>query len=484
MFRFLNAMPRWLRWVGAGTFTLILLYWLLLWAFVVNVLGEPVFGSFSRNTGDYAARNAAMQSPDINRIIRLDDQSSIPDLDPIMNAIGSRAIVGVGEASHGSHEFFVMRQALLKRLIAERGFRLIGIEAGVADGHAIDQYINGAAVDLDSVMAKQKFWIYDTDEFRDIARWLRSENARRPTNLRIHLYGYDIQDFDKEARLLVEYLDSNRIEVANADMLREASFDDSEKLAALSDDALKAKITAAQAVLAKSIVAIGQQRVSDREAQQFAQYVATSMQKRLTLMSTRDFDKAYAFRDRSMAENVRWARIANANAPAMLWAHNGHIGKSTLSDTPDGAKMMGAVLSDMYRDDYIAIGMMFVSGGFVAHAPPSLSSHFLLRSFAMSMFVDVPFPLGVATATTGPDNDVMTMFAKRPGNISFIDVRTLDQSSKVRTLLEKPQPYIMPGAAYIGTGSTIWERSIVPMFDALVVFRTVTGSQNERLGTL
>jgi hypothetical protein len=98
MFRFLNAMPRWLRWVGAGTFTLILLYWLLLWAFVVNVLGEPVFGSFSRNTGDYAARNAAMQSPDINRIIRLDDQSSIPDLDPIMNAIGSRAIVGVGEA--------------------------------------------------------------------------------------------------------------------------------------------------------------------------------------------------------------------------------------------------------------------------------------------------------------------------------------------------------------------------------------------------
>jgi erythromycin esterase-like protein len=58
----------------------------------------------------------------------------------------------------------------LKRLIAERGFHLIGIEAGIADGHAIDGYINGSAIDLDTVMASQKFWIYDTEEFREIAR--------------------------------------------------------------------------------------------------------------------------------------------------------------------------------------------------------------------------------------------------------------------------------------------------------------------------
>jgi erythromycin esterase len=479
-----RAFPRWARFTMIGALIAIAVYWLTVWAFLVNVLGEPVFGTYFDSRRDDAARQAVINGPEMKAIVALDASNGAINLEPVMQMIGQHKLVGIGEASHGSHEFFTLRQTLLKRLIADRGFRLIGIEAGVADGHAIDAYINGADVDLDTVMAGQKFWIYDTDEFREIARWLRNENAKRPDDQDIHFYGYDVQDFDKEAALLLDYLKSNSIDVSKIEMLRTAGFDHSTSLAALSEAALDTKITRSDAALARIEQAISASPSANIVAQRFALHVAKAMRSRLKLMQLKDFDKAFTFRDQSMADNVRWARDENKNAPMMLWAHNGHIGKSTLSGEPGGAaRMMGSALADIYGDDYVAVGMMLASGGFVAHAPPSTSPHFLLRSFAMSMFGDVPFPLAPARVASDPENDTMAVFAERKGNVAFVDIRALNPQGPFHTMLARPQQYIMPGAVYMGRGSTIWERNLTPLFDGLIVFRSVEPSQNRRLGT-
>ena len=479
--RLWSSIPRWLRIAVTGIVAIVTLYWLMLWAFVTMVLGEPAFGHLFEGPQDTSALAAAQADPEHDKIIRL-DASTPPDLQPVMNAIGSTPVVGVGEASHGSHEFFTFRQELAKRLIAERGFRLIGIEAGAADGEALNRYINGSNEDLDEVMAQQKFWIYDTTEFREIVTWLRLENAKRPVDQRVHIYGYDVQDFDKEAALLLTFMAENGYSTSGISALRNPRFDDSSYLQALSATQLNAKISAANLALKRvRALILNQPRPTTREYD-FALYLLEGMQTRLRLIQETDFDRAFTLRDRSMAENIRTARGLNRGSPIMLWAHTGHIGKSTLSQMPDGAKMMGYALQEIYADEYVAIGMVFNAGGFVAHAPPSESPHYLMRSFAMGMFGDVPFPLMQTSTPQSDRNPVLALFKATEGNVAFLDVRKIAPNSSLYKLLASAQPYPMPGAVYVGPASARWELSMTPMFDALVVFDTVSASQNKRLG--
>jgi erythromycin esterase-like protein len=133
------------------------------------------------------------------------------DLDPLLERIGDARYVLIGEASHGTHEFYAWRSALTQRLIAELGFGLVGVEGdwpacwrvhrGVTLAETADPYSV-----LDGLRAWPS-WLWSNDETADFCRWLREHNADLPDQRRVGWYGLEGYPLWASTREVVGVLD-------------------------------------------------------------------------------------------------------------------------------------------------------------------------------------------------------------------------------------------------------------------------------------
>ena len=105
------------------------------------------------------------------------------DLDPLIERIGDARIVAIGEASHGTHEYYAWRAALTRRLIEERGFGVVAVEGDWPDCYRVNRSVQlrpGADVDprdaLDA-FARWPAWMWANDDVVDFCRWLRRDDA-------------------------------------------------------------------------------------------------------------------------------------------------------------------------------------------------------------------------------------------------------------------------------------------------------------------
>ena len=108
----------------------------------------------------------------------------VDELDPILARLGDATCVLIGEGSHGTHEFYALRAALTRRLIVERGFQAVAIEADWADAERVHRYVNGRASERDAVEALAGFrrfpaWMWRNADVLDFIGWLRSHNDDR-----------------------------------------------------------------------------------------------------------------------------------------------------------------------------------------------------------------------------------------------------------------------------------------------------------------
>src|SRR5207248_5419280 len=114
------------------------------------------------------------------------------DYDPLIDRIGNSSFVLIGEASHGTHEFYQQRAQITKRLIAEKGFAAVAVEADWPDAYRAGRYARGEGDDPDAEAALSGFqrfptWMWRNADVLDFLGWLRSHNeARSP---RVGFYG-------------------------------------------------------------------------------------------------------------------------------------------------------------------------------------------------------------------------------------------------------------------------------------------------------
>ncbi len=99
------------------------------------------------------------------------------DLASLQQIVGDAAIVGLGEGSHGSHEFFTMKQRLLEFLVEKKGFTLFAMEWGWGTGMQINDYILNGRGDARAILEGQNFWIWKTQEMLGLLEWMRAYNA-------------------------------------------------------------------------------------------------------------------------------------------------------------------------------------------------------------------------------------------------------------------------------------------------------------------
>ena len=152
------------------------------------------------------------------------------DYDPLLKAISHARFVLIGEASHGTHEFYRERVKITQRLILEKGFTAVAVEADWPDAWRVNRYVRGLSADKDAREALAGFerfpsWMWRNTEVCDFVEWLRQHNSGRSTALQVGFYGMDLYSLFRSMEEVLAYLDRTDPASAQRARSRYACFD-------------------------------------------------------------------------------------------------------------------------------------------------------------------------------------------------------------------------------------------------------------------
>ena len=146
---------------------------------------------------------------------------ALPEIDdPAFGAMfdrfGDARVVLLGEASHGTSEFYRSRAAISKRLIERHGFNIVAVEADWPDAATIDRYVRHRPRREGEDRAFERFptWMWRNAEVDDFVRWLREHNSQRPYEQMTGFYGLDLYNLDASMRAVIDFLDKEDPEAA------------------------------------------------------------------------------------------------------------------------------------------------------------------------------------------------------------------------------------------------------------------------------
>jgi erythromycin esterase len=137
------------------------------------------------------------------------------DLDPLVRRAARARFVGIGEASHGTHEFYRWRAELSRRMIQEHGFTWIGVEGDWPDCWRVNQWVRGQqgpGLDARGALAhidRWPTWMWANQEVADFLDWLRRWNAGRPREQQVGFYGLDVYSLWDSLREIIGWLEAH-----------------------------------------------------------------------------------------------------------------------------------------------------------------------------------------------------------------------------------------------------------------------------------
>ncbi|HEY9749349.1 MAG TPA: erythromycin esterase family protein, partial [Allocoleopsis sp.] len=135
------------------------------------------------------------------------------DYDPLMDLIGEARFVLLGEATHGTHEFYEQRAEITKRLIEEKGFTAVAVEADWPDAYRVNRFVRGMSSDATSNEALGNFhrfptWMWRNTDVLNFVNWLRQYNdALPPGETKVGFYGLDLYSLYSSIEAVLKYLD-------------------------------------------------------------------------------------------------------------------------------------------------------------------------------------------------------------------------------------------------------------------------------------
>ncbi|MEX2672991.1 MAG: erythromycin esterase family protein [Phycisphaeraceae bacterium] len=152
------------------------------------------------------------------------------DYDPLLDRIGDASIVLLGEATHGTHEFYHARSQITQRLIAEKGFDAVAVEADWPDAYRVNRYVQGQGEDEQAIEALGDFqrfptWMWRNADVLDLVGWLRDHNDEQPMDRRVGFYGLDLYSLHSSIEAVLRYLDDVDPPAAERARARYSCFD-------------------------------------------------------------------------------------------------------------------------------------------------------------------------------------------------------------------------------------------------------------------
>ena len=267
------------------------------------------------------------------------------DLDPLMDLVGDARFVLLGEASHGTSEFYTWRTEISKRLIEERGFSFIGVEGDWPDCYRVNRYVKARPDSGDSAeqvlhaFERWPTWMWANREVIALTEWLRDHNRDRANAPKVGFYGLDVYSLWDSMRAVTEYLE--RVDPALAAAAKRA-YNCFEPYAEDVQDYARATALVPTSCEdeAVSVLRDLRRRADDfsddgREsffnAEQNA-LVARNAERYYRTM-VRGGPASWNVRDHHMTETLERLMVHyGPRAKAIVWEHNTHIGDARFTD--------------------------------------------------------------------------------------------------------------------------------------------------------
>jgi erythromycin esterase len=301
------------------------------------------------------------------------------DIQSLPEALGDAAIVGLGEATYGTREFFQLKHRILRSLVLEHGVRTVTFENGFARTRALDDYVRRGEGDARTALSTSLHPVWQAEAVLATVDWLRSFNAGRPAGDRVSLYGLDATSIMWPARELRSYLRSATPPLPGESARSELNSLAEAPVSGREDGQLQRALATAGSVADALESHLADHESAYVDATSRGEY-ERALRDIWTIRRARPYIRArhlggghlqsHSLRDESMAENVAWVRDHEDADTVVVWAHNGHVKNGEFGDPVDGrgtVPVMGRHLTEQYGDEgYYALAMDFASGSFRA----------------------------------------------------------------------------------------------------------------------
>ncbi|MFI6642785.1 erythromycin esterase family protein [Streptomyces sp. NPDC050504] len=417
-----------------------------------------------------AARAADGSRGDLPSVVRALEQVAYPlrstepgggfaDLRPLGAMLGGATVVGLGEATHGTHEFFTMKERVFRYLVAEHGFTTFALEMSWPSGLRVDAYVQGGPGNARELV-RDAFGgsPWEREEFVHLIAWMRDHNRRNP-HRRVHFMGCDAaapRAGDEFFERITGYVREHQPHLlARVSALYAGLRPLDDHLAYLNKPLEERRLLAANARQALTVLrdprrgaAAGAE--SFEWVEQHARCVAeTAAFLAFDLGDAAVVPTAMRYRDRLMARNVSWWQ-RHTGHKVLVSAHNSHV--AYVSDLPrEYPKVQGAFLRDVYGDAYRAIGFTFRQGSFLS-SDAAVGGTW--RKF------------GIGPAAPGTTEHTLGQVRHRA---YYLDVHRVPAAA--RTWLAAPHPVTSIGTQYPGPSA---EATVSRSYDVLMHLDTVT----------
>ena len=291
------------------------------------------------------------------------------DLDPLMERIGDARYVLLGEASHGTSEFYTWRAEITKRLITEKGFTIIGVEGDWPDCFRVNRYVKGregsgrSAEEVLHAFDRWPTWMWANREVQHFAEWLRQFNHRRGEEQRAGFYGLDVYSLWDSMREVIAYL--NRVDPSAVAAARRAyncfepyAEDEQEyaRATALVPTSCEDETVAVLSALRRGAASYREDgREGFFDAEQNA-LVARNAERYYRAM-VRGGPQSWNVRDTHMVETLdRLTAHHGKSCKAVVWEHNTHVGDARYTDMArHGMVNVGELVRREHEEDGVVI---------------------------------------------------------------------------------------------------------------------------------
>lgn len=380
-----------------------------------------------------------------------DARSGLVDLHPLRHIVGDARMVSLGEATHGTSEFFTMKHRILEYLVEEMGFTVFAIEANLPEADAVDEYVLHGTGNARDALSGMYFWTWDTAEVLDMIEWMREYNLRRGERPPVRFRGFDAQFIDKAVPAVEAYV--ARVDAQAVSGLK-ARYDCIRDV--VNPNTYIALPAATRSACAARLVLAYEELQAKRETY-VARSSATEFENHLryarVVVQTESGWTRTGSRDVYMAENVEWlADVAHPGEKMVLWAHNYHVAFAL-------EQQMGFWLRKRFQAAVVTFGFDFDRGTFTAHGPGS--------TFGVQ-----------STGAIVPDG--WEELFRQAGKPSFLlDLRDTESSPEAAALLLTPKPMWLIGALWNPSQYVAYHRwpvAIRKAFDVLVYIEESTAT--------
>ena len=396
---------------------------------------------------------------------------SLQDLAPLEGAIGASRIVAMGEATHGTSEFFSLKDRIFRLLATKMGFTVLAMETPWVGGLAIDKYVTTGQGDAPAALAGT-FAVWDNQEVLDLIEWMRAYNLTRGNRPPLRFVGIDMQD-DPVALsgVILRFVKAAR--PADVSLV-------STQLACLrARGGPTPDCVGSIAQVESTVTNEARGTTLSRDEILQAEHAVTVAREQAQMESEPELIDQVNSRDRAMAYNLEWfATTAFPGARIAVWAHDGHI----MTSNSNGMVPMGTYLRKRYGANYYVIGFGFDRGSVspngmaavvtVPPAPP-YAVESVLRSTGQPLFglnlrqMPAGTPLGALLSSEQPMRTLGAFTSAKDlvdsqtfGNVRLIDsfdsLIFVDEMHAAHSFELQHAPVVRPLTVPAASGGVTW----------------------------